>query len=136
LGDGKPSSTVYTPAQPSACALAINKRRRQLDVAPMLHLSTRMIGQPGEQHPRVGHWPAIREISRHSYGFRPGRSAHQAVAQAQQYIAAGYGWAIDLDLEKFFDRVNHDKPMGYLAKRIEDKRLLKLPQSATPWHYP
>jgi len=65
-------------------------------------------------------------FSDHSYGFRPGRSAHQAVAQAQQYIAEGYGWVIDLDLEKFFDRVNHDKLMGRIAKRVEDKRLLKL----------
>jgi RNA-directed DNA polymerase len=65
-------------------------------------------------------------FSDHSYGFRPGRSAHQAVAQAQQYIAAGHGWVIDLDLEKFFDRVNHDKLMGQIAKRVEDKRLLKL----------
>ena len=61
-----------------------------------------------------------------SYGFRPGRSAHQAVGQAQQYIAAGYGWVVDLDLEKFFDRVNHDKLMGQIAKRVRDKRLLKL----------
>jgi RNA-directed DNA polymerase len=53
-----------------------------------------------------------------SFGFRPGRSAHQAVAQAQQYIAAGDGWVVDLDLEKFFDRVNHDKLMGQIAKRI------------------
>src|SRR5580692_4030385 len=65
-------------------------------------------------------------FSEHSYGFRPGRSAHQAVAQAQQYIAEGYGWCVDFDLEKFFDRVNHDKLMGQIAKRIEDKRLLKL----------
>src|SRR5213083_454999 len=65
-------------------------------------------------------------FSDHSYGFRPGRSAHQAVAQAKQYIAAGYDWVIDLDLEKFFDRVNHDKLMGRIAKRVEDKRLLKL----------
>jgi RNA-directed DNA polymerase len=65
-------------------------------------------------------------FSNHSYGFRPGRSAHQAVAQAQQYIAEGYGWCVDFDLEKFFDRVNHDKLMGQVAKRIEDKRLLKL----------
>src|SRR5437868_13014484 len=64
-------------------------------------------------------------FSDHSYGFRPGRSAHQAVAQAQQYIAAGYSWVVDLDLEKFFDRVNHDKLMGQIAKRIRDKRLLK-----------
>ena len=65
-------------------------------------------------------------FSPHSYGFRPGRSAHQAVAHAQQYMAAGYGWVIDLDLEKFFDRVNHDKLMAQIAKRVEDKRLLRL----------
>src|SRR5712691_3866667 len=65
-------------------------------------------------------------FSDHSYGFRPGRSAHQAVARAQQYIAEGYGWCVDLDLEKFFDRVNHDKLMGQIAKRVQDKRLLKL----------
>jgi RNA-directed DNA polymerase len=65
-------------------------------------------------------------FSDHSYGFRPGRSAHQAVAQAQQYIDKGYGWCIDFDLEKFFDRVNHDKLMGQVANRVEDKRLLKL----------
>jgi len=67
-----------------------------------------------------------RTFSDHSYGFRPGRSAHQAVAQAQQYIAEGYGWVVDFDLEKFFDRVNHDKLMEQIAKRVEDKRLLKL----------
>src|ERR1700685_2913408 len=67
-----------------------------------------------------------RTFSDHSYGFRPGRSAQQAVAQAQQYIAEGHGWCVDLDLEKFFDRVSHDKLMGQIAKRIEDKRLLKL----------
>src|SRR5471030_1014226 len=65
-------------------------------------------------------------FSQHSYGFRPRRSAHHAVAQAQHYIAQGNGWVIDLDLEKFFDRVNHDKLMGQIAKRIEDKQLLKL----------
>src|SRR5437763_6978158 len=67
-----------------------------------------------------------RAFSESSYGFRPGRSAHHAVAQAQQYIAEGYGWCVDLDLEKFFDRVNHDKLMGQVAKRVGDKRLLKL----------
>ncbi len=67
-----------------------------------------------------------RTLSDSSYGFRPGRSAHQAVAQAQRYVADGYGWCVDFDLEKFFDRVNHDKLMGSIAKRIEDKRLLKL----------
>jgi RNA-directed DNA polymerase len=65
-------------------------------------------------------------FSQYSYGFRPHRSAHHAVAQAQQYIAQSYEWVIDLDLEKFFDRVNHDKLMGQIAKRVEDKRLLKL----------
>src|ERR1022692_2760082 len=67
-----------------------------------------------------------RTFSESSYGFRPGRSAQQAVAQAQQYIVEGHGWVVDLDLEKFFDRVNHDKLMGQIAKRVEDKRLLKL----------
>src|ERR1700756_1139747 len=67
-----------------------------------------------------------RTFSDHSYGFRPGRSAHQAVAQAQRYIVAGYRWVVDLDLEKFFDRVNHDKLVGQIAKRVEDKQLLKL----------
>ena len=67
-----------------------------------------------------------RTFSDHSYGFRPGRSAHQAVAAAQQYIAAGYRWVVDLDLEKFFDQVNHDKLMAKLAERVSDKRLLKL----------
>ena len=67
-----------------------------------------------------------RTFSEHSYGFRPGRSAHQAVEQAQQYIAAGYRWVVDLDLEKFFDRVNHDRLMAKIAARVSDKRLLKL----------
>jgi len=69
-------------------------------------------------------WDPI--FSEHSYGFRPGRSAHQAVAQAQQYISEGYGWVVDLDLERFFDRVNHDKLMARMAQRTSDKRVLKL----------
>ena len=67
-----------------------------------------------------------RTFSEHSYGFRPGRSAHQAVEAAQQYIAAGYRWVVDLDLEKFFDRVSHDKLMAKIAERVSDQRLLKL----------
>ena len=67
-----------------------------------------------------------RTFSDHSYGFRPGRSAHQAVEAAQQYIAEGYRWVVDLDLEKFFDRVNHDKLMAKIAERVSDKRMLKL----------
>ncbi len=65
-------------------------------------------------------------FSEHSYGFRPNRSAHQGVTKAHGYIAEGYTWVVDLDLEKFFDRVNHDKLMGLVAKRITDKRVLKL----------
>ena len=67
-----------------------------------------------------------RTFSDHSYGFRPGRSAHQAVEAAQQYIAAGYRWVVDLDLEKFFDRVSHDKLMARIETGVSDKRLLKL----------
>jgi RNA-directed DNA polymerase len=65
-------------------------------------------------------------FSEHSYGFRPGRSAHQAVTQAQRYIAEGYSVVVDLDLERFFDRVNHDKLMARVAARLSDKRVLKL----------
>src|SRR3989440_1400272 len=65
-------------------------------------------------------------FSEHSHGFRPGRSAQQAVHEAQQYIAEGYRWVVDLDLEKFFDRVNHDRLMAAVAERVADKRMLKL----------
>lgn len=65
-------------------------------------------------------------FSAHSYGFRPKHNAHQAVAAAQAYIAEGRTWVVDLDLEKFFDRVNHDRLMARLACRVEDKRLLRL----------
>jgi RNA-directed DNA polymerase len=65
-------------------------------------------------------------FSEHSYGFRPGRSAHQAVAQAQRYVAEGYGVVVDLDLEKFFDRVEHDSLLARVAARVADKRVLKL----------
>jgi len=71
-----------------------------------------------------GRWD--RTFSNHSYGFRPERSAHQAVEAAQQYIAAGYRWVVDLDLEKFFDRVCHDQLMARIAARVSDKRMLKL----------
>src|SRR5438105_7888549 len=67
-----------------------------------------------------------RTFSDHSYGFRPKRSAHQAVARAQQYVSEGYRWVVDLDLEKFFDRVCHDKLMARIASRVSDKRMLKL----------
>jgi RNA-directed DNA polymerase len=61
-----------------------------------------------------------------SYGFRPGRSAHQAVRRARAHMAAGHRWVVDLDLEKFFDRVNHDVLMARVARRVKDKRVLRL----------
>jgi RNA-directed DNA polymerase len=61
-----------------------------------------------------------------SYGFRPGRSAHQAVARAQGYIQAGHRWVVDVDLAQFFDRVNHDILMSRVARRVSDKRMLRL----------
>jgi group II intron reverse transcriptase/maturase len=66
------------------------------------------------------------KFSEHSYGFRPGRNAHQAVKQAQEYVQAGYEWSVDLDLEKYFDRVNHDILMSRVARVVKDKRMLKL----------
>ena len=65
-------------------------------------------------------------FSEHSYGFRPGRSSHQAVAQAQQCVAEGHRWVVDIDLEKFFDRVDHDRLMSRLASRVGDKRILRV----------
>ena len=61
-----------------------------------------------------------------SFGFRPGRSTHDAVRRAREHIASGYGWVVDLDLEKFFDRVNHDVLMARVARRVEDKEVLRL----------
>jgi RNA-directed DNA polymerase len=67
-----------------------------------------------------------RKFSAFSYGFRPGRSAHDAMKQAQEYTQAGYEWVVDIDLEKFFDRVNHDMLMARVAREVKDKRVLKL----------
>ena len=61
-----------------------------------------------------------------SFGFRPGRSAHEALDRAKEHLASGHRWVVDMDLEKFFDRVHHDVLMSRLARRIEDKRILKL----------
>ena len=71
-----------------------------------------------------GQWDPT--FSEHSYGFRPGRSAHQAVAQAQAFVADGYDVVVDIDLEKFFDRVNQDRLMARVAERVSDKRVLTL----------
>ena len=65
-------------------------------------------------------------FSEHSYGFRPGRNAHQAIVQATRYIKEGNEWVVDIDLEKFFDKINHDRLMQRLSKGIGDKRLLRL----------
>jgi len=65
-------------------------------------------------------------FSEHSHGFRPGRKAHDAVQKAQQYVQDGRRWVVDVDLEKFFDRVNHDVLMGKLHNRIEDPRMLRI----------
>ena len=66
------------------------------------------------------------QFSPQSYGFRPKRRAHDAVRAAQAYIREGYDWVVDVDLEKFFDRVNHDKLMARVARVVKDKRVLKL----------
>ena len=66
------------------------------------------------------------DFSESSYGFRPGRSAHQAVLSAQSYVASGSRWVVDMDLEKFFDRVNHDILMSRVARKVKDKRILGL----------
>jgi RNA-directed DNA polymerase len=65
-------------------------------------------------------------FSPHSYGYRPGRNAHQAVKQAQEYLQEGNEWVVDIDLEKFFDKVNHDMLMARIARVVKDKRVLKL----------
>jgi len=69
-------------------------------------------------------WDAT--FSTASYGFRPERSAHQAIRRSQEYLKEGYRWVVDMDLEKFFDRVNHDKVMSEVSKRITDKRVIDL----------
>ena len=66
------------------------------------------------------------DFSESSYGFRPGRSAHDAVRRAHQYVEAGRRWEVDIDLEKFFDRVNHDILMSRIARKVKDKRILRL----------
>lgn len=69
------------------------------------------------------------DFSEYSYGFRPGRSTHQAILKAKEYIAGGKRWVVDIDLEKFFDRVNHDILMSRIARKIKDKRVLRLIRS-------
>ena len=68
----------------------------------------------------------VSDFSEHSHGFIKGRSAHQAVLKAREYVSQGYRWVVDIDLEKFFDRVNHDILMSRIARKVEDKRVLRL----------
>ena len=76
------------------------------------------------------------EFSKYSYGFREGRNAHQAVLQAQKNLNEGHEWIIELDLEKFFDRVNHDKLMGLLTKKDNSQRHTKAnTQLSEQWNY-
>jgi len=67
-----------------------------------------------------------KHFSEHSYGFRPGRHAGQAILQASEYVKSGYEWVVDIDLEKFFDKINHDRLMSRLKKGIGDKKVLRL----------
>jgi len=97
---------------------------------------TRMLGIPTVidrlLQQAVAQWLSLKyeeQFSDYSYGFRPGRNAHQAVLQAQTYLNEGYEYVIELDLEKFFDKVNHDRLMSTLAKQLTDKRTLKLIRS-------
>src|SRR5712692_6678778 len=83
----------------------------------------RASGDPSESGKAAGEGPHFEpHFSEHSFGFRPGRSARQAVACAQSLIGVGRSWVVDIDLEKFFDRVNHDRLMARMAKTIADKR--------------
>jgi len=65
-------------------------------------------------------------FSENSYGFRPGRSAKEAVTKAGEYIESGCKWVVDIDLARYFDTVNHDKLMSLVARKVKDKRVLKL----------
>ena len=97
-----------------------NKGVRLLGIATVVD---RMIQQAIAQVLTVVYEPTF---SNSSYGFRPGRSQHQAIKQSLEYINQGYKWVVDIDLEKLFDKVNHDILIDRLSRRIEDKRVLDL----------
>ena len=94
--------------------------RRKLGIPTVLD---RMIQQAMQQVLSEGFEETF---SDYSYGFRPGRSAHEAVETAREYIEAGYQWVVDIDMEKFFDTVNHDRLMARMKTIVEDKRVLRL----------
>ena len=105
---------------------------RRVDI-PKPNGGTRMLGIPTALDRTIQQAIAMElelefepQFSEHSYGFRPGRSAQMAVRQAQSYIKEGYRWVVEIDLSKFFDRVNHDILMNRIARVIDDKPLLKL----------
>jgi RNA-directed DNA polymerase len=93
-----------------------------------LYPNQRRGGKPGARRREVQVLSPIFEegFSEHSYGFRPGRSAHDAVRAAQKYVKAGKRWVVDIDLKAFFDQVDHDKLMHLVGQRIRDKAVLKL----------
>ena len=95
----------------------------------MLGIST---AKRGLLHEAIAQWLSLQykeEFSDYSYGFREGRNALQAALRAQQNLKEGYEWIVEVDLKKFFDRVNHDKLMGLVAKKVTDKCTLKLIRS-------
>ena len=109
------------------------KAVRRVDIPKLGGKGTRMLGIPTVAGRMIQQ--ALLQVltpifdpgfSEHSYGFRPGRSAHQAVMKAREYMQAGKRWVVDIDLEKFFDRVNHDMLMARVARKVKDKRVLKL----------
>jgi len=111
----------YQPAQ--VLGIEIPKPNGGVRLLGIPTVLDRLLQQAIHQQLQVLYEPLF---SAHSYGFRPGRSALQAVQKASEYISQGYGWVVDIDLKSFFDYINHDRLMQRLSKVIGDKRLLRL----------
>lgn len=105
------------------CRVELSKPNGGIRVLGIPTVVDRLIQQAIQQHLTPYYEP---EFSENSYGFRPGRNAWQAVRQAQAYVQSGRRWVVDMDLEKFFDSVNHDMMMSRLNRKIKDERLLRL----------